>query len=144
MSVSERLFKKEYYLLYFSVFLIITGSLIVVFDEAGYLMKKRGLELDNLDGLLPATGPHSYINETLRMRINRDYNYLTILGTGITSVGFWMLSLSLMILGLIDTELSEKIRLALIVGAIVVMILVAYGLYSITFSITAGIQGQGR
>jgi hypothetical protein len=139
MSVSERMFKKEYYLIYFSVFLIVMGSLIIVFDQAGYLMKKRGLELDHLDGLLPATGPHSYYNETQRIAINRQYNYLTTLGTGITSAGFWILSLSLIILGLIDTELSEKIRLAIIVGAIVIMVLVAYGLYSVTFSIGAGI-----
>ncbi len=119
------------------------GSLIIVFDQAGYLMKKRGLELDRLEGTLPDTGPHSYANETERMRINRLYNYLEPLGEGIMSTGFWILSLSLIILSLIDTELSEKIRLALVVGAIVVMILVAYGLYSITFSITAGIQGQG-
>jgi len=141
MSISERLFKKEYYLLYFSVFLIVTGSLIVVFDEAGYLMKKRRLELDKLEGILPQTGSHSYINETQRITINRLYNYLEKLGGGITSTGFWILSLSLILIGLIDTELSEKIRLALIVGAIIAMIIMAYGLYTITFSITAGIQG---
>jgi len=138
MKVGIRLSKMEYYLLVFSVFLIILGSMIVAFDQAGYLMAKRKLELDNLAGTLPTTGSNTYWNQTQRLLIKRQYNYVSTIGVEITSIGFWVLSLSLIAIGLIDTNLSEKLRLALILGAIVVMLLMAYGLYTITFSVTAG------
>ncbi len=138
MKVGIRLSRIEYYLLVFSVFLIILGSIIVAFDQAGYLMAKRKLELDNLAGTLPTSGSNTYWNQTQRLTYNRAYNYVTTIGFEITSMGFWVLSLSLILIGLVDTSLSEKLRLALILGAIVVMLLMAYGLYTVTFSVTAG------
>jgi len=134
------MWRKSYHLLllYASIFLIIVGSLMIALDEAGYLAKKRKLELDNLRGMLPETGPLNYWNQTQKLSINRQYNFVKTLGFGITSIGFWTLSLALILTGLRDTELSEKLRLAIIIGAIVVMLLMAYGLYSITFSISAG------
>lgn len=138
MTVGIRLSRIEYVLLVFSVVLIVLGSMIIAFDHAGYLMAKRKIELDNLAGTLPTTGSNTYWNQTWRLNIRRNYNYVSTIGVEVTSLGFWVLSLSLIAIGLIDTSLSEKLRLALILGAIVVMLLMAYGLYTVTFSVTAG------
>jgi hypothetical protein len=138
MKVGIRLPRIEFYLLVLSVFLIVLGSMIVAFDQAGYLMAKRKLEIDNLAGTLPSTGLDSYLNKTQILNIKHQYNYLNTIGVEITALGFWVLSFSLIAIGLIDTSLSEKLRLALIFGAIVIMLLMAYGLYNITLSVYAG------
>ena len=141
------------YLVVVSLSLIFIGLLVSTLGQVGYIaaksqiesdyyVKRQKLENDRILGLLPAVGISSYINQSTLLENEYRYNLarteftsktnlVKIVGSGIAQIGFWAFSISIMFTVLANKELSEKVRLALLLGLFALLVFVVYISYTV-------------
>ena len=153
----DRLMTKEIlrkkYLVVAGLSLIFIGLLVSTLGQVGYIsaksqvesdyyVRKQKLENDRILGLLPEEGISSYTNQSTLLENEYRYNLarteftsktnlVKIVGSGIAQIGFWAFSISIMFTVLANKELSEKVRLALLLGLFALLVFVVYISYTV-------------
>ncbi len=144
---------RKKYLVVASLSLIFIGLLVSTLGQVGYIsaknqvesdynVRKQKLENDRILGLLPEEGISSYTNQSTLLENEYRYNLarteftsktilVKLVGSGIAQIGFWAFSISIMFMVLANKELSEKVRLALLLGLFALLVFVAYISYNV-------------